>query len=159
MSEQSRREDETPKARIDRDLMEMLNEIRVALPGVEVLFGFLLILPFSGGWERVDGNRQDVYFGAVVATAVAIALLIAPTAHHRLRFRDPVKEQMLRTTTKLVVAGLVMTALSVSLILYVVVDVLYSSAVAAGVAAGFGFLVSLLWFVAPWCYRETDPER
>lgn len=150
-------EGETPKARIDRELIELLNEIRVALPGVEVLFAFLLTLPFTSGWEQVDGSHRDVYFAAVVCTALAIALLIAPSAHHRLRFRDPIKEQMLKTSTTLVIAGLVMIAAAISLILYVIVDVLWSSAVAATIAAVFGLFVAVLWFVVPWFYRRPDP--
>src|SRR3954469_8737765 len=79
--------EETEKERIDRELIELLNELRVALPGVQVLFAFLLILPFQQRFSQVDELDRLVYAAALVSSAVAAALLIAPSVHHRVNFR------------------------------------------------------------------------
>ena len=150
---------ETPKERVDRELMEMLNELRVALPGVEVLFAFLLTLPFTQGWDSITSTERNVYFAAVLTTACAIALLIAPSAHHRLRFRDAVKEHMLQTTSKLAVAGLVLLAASVGLVLHLLTSVVHGNGPAAIVAGLFGVGVALLWFVVPFRYRRDSFEH
>ena len=81
---------EDEKGRRDRELIELLNELRVAMPGVQVLFAFLLIVPFSSGYPKMTGLQRDVYFVAFLCAAVATILLIAPSAHHRLRFRGGV---------------------------------------------------------------------
>ena len=81
---------------LDKEMIELLNELRVALPGVQVLFGFLLILPFSNGWKDVSSVQRDVYFVSLLCTAVASALLIAPSAQHRIRWRAHDKEYLLR---------------------------------------------------------------
>jgi multisubunit Na+/H+ antiporter MnhB subunit len=148
-------EEESQKKRIDRELIELLNELRVALPGVQVLFAFLLTLPFTPGWDKINGTDKNVYFTAVVLTALSIALLIAPTAHHRMRFRDHVKEQLLRVTSKLAIAGLVLLVGAVSTTLYLITDVVYSSRPASFVAAGFGAGVMALWFLVPLLYRDS----
>lgn len=148
--------DETPKERVDRELMELLNELRVALPGVEVLFAFLLTLPFSAGWESISSTERNVYFTAVLTAASAIALLIAPSAHHRLRFRDEVKEHMLQTSSKLAIGGLVLLAASVGLVLHLLTTVVHGSGPAAIVAGMFGVAVALLWFVVPFRYRRDS---
>ena len=73
--------------RVDRELIELLNELRVALPGVQVLFAFLLTVPFSNGFQRLTGIQRNAYFVAFVLAALSAALLIAPSSYHRLRFR------------------------------------------------------------------------
>ena len=80
--------DESKAERLDRELGELLQELRVALPGVQVLFAFLLTVPFSQGFDRLTGFQRDLYFGILLATALASILFIAPTAYHRLRWRD-----------------------------------------------------------------------
>lgn len=152
-------DDETPKERVDRELMEMLNELRVALPGVEVLFAFLLTLPFTQGWDSISSAERNVYFTAVLTTGCAIALLIAPSAHHRLRFRDAVKEHMLQTTSRLAIGGLVLLATSVGLVLHLLTSVVHGSGPAAVVAGVFGVGVALLWFVVPFRYRRDSFEH
>ena len=87
MAEEGRQRDETPKERADRELIELLNELRVVLPGVTVLLAFLLAVPFAKGWSRVTVFQRDVFVVAFLATAVSVALLTAPSSYHRLRFR------------------------------------------------------------------------
>src|SRR5213592_241551 len=91
---ESQEKDETPKERADRELIELLNELRVVLPGVTVLLAFLLAVPFANGWTHVTTFQRDVFVVAFLSTAVAVALLTAPSSYHRLRFRQGNKERM-----------------------------------------------------------------
>jgi hypothetical protein len=147
---------ESKRERVNRELIELLNELRVALPGVQVLFAFLLIVPFSQGWEHIRGRDRNVYFAAVLLTALSTALLIAPSAHHRMRFRDSVKEQILRDATRFAIAGLASLALATAATLYLITDVVYRSDLAAVVAAAFGFGVIAFWFLYPLRYQPDD---
>ncbi len=96
---------ESAKQRVDRELVELLQEIRVALPGLELLFGFLLILPFTDRFEMITGLQRTVYLACFVTTAASAALMIAPTARHRIRFREVDKEVLLRESNRQVIAG------------------------------------------------------
>lgn len=149
-------EEETEKERLDRELLELLNELRVALPGVQVLFAFLLTLPFTQSWERISATDRRVYFAAVLLTAASIVLLMAPTAHHRLRFRDHVKAQMLKVVNSLAIGGLALLAAALACVLWLIADVVYGATWAAWTAAGFGAGMALLWFVVPLLYRDDS---
>jgi hypothetical protein len=152
-----RREDQ--KERVDRELIELLNELRVALPGVQVLFAFLLTVPFSQRFDVLSAADRRVYFAAVLGSAVASALLIAPSAHHRLRFRSGSKERMLKTANALAVAGMAVLALSMGAVVYVIAVVLHSTTTAAVVAAAVTAFIAALWFVLPLTYpQEQDVE-
>src|SRR5918992_965001 len=106
--------EDSQKSRRDRELMELLNELRVALPGVQVLFAFLLTVPFTQRFAAVTTSQKNVYFAAVLTASAATAFLIAPTAYHRIRFREGDKEQMLQTSSRLAIVGTIFLALSVS---------------------------------------------
>jgi Family of unknown function (DUF6328) len=99
--------EEDEKQRLDRELIELLNELRVVLPGVQVLFAFLLILPFSKGFAQVTESERVVYIAAVFCTTLATVLLTAPSSYHRLRFREHLKEQLIETSNRLAIAGMV----------------------------------------------------
>src|SRR5438309_6046704 len=99
-------DEESQKERRDRELIELLNELRVALPGVQVLFAFLLIVPFSNGFPRMTSLQRDVYFVAFLCALVSAVLLIAPSIHHRLRFRAQYKEQLLLRANRLTIVGM-----------------------------------------------------
>src|SRR6187431_1784929 len=86
--------DETEEERLDRNLSEMLQELRVALPGVQVLFAFLLAVPFQQGFEKITSFQKDVYFATLILTAMSAVMLISPTAYHRLTFRYQQKRQL-----------------------------------------------------------------
>ena len=153
----SRSFDEDHKERVDRELIELLNELRVALPGVQVLFAFLLVLPFQQGFREVTDEDRIVYTLALSLTALAAALLITPSMYHRLNFRRGKKEQMLFDANKLMVAGMVCTALAIACGVYLVVDVVYGGA-ASGAAIVVTLLVfGLFWFVLP-LLRRGEPE-
>ena len=151
--------DEGPKERVDRELIELLNELRVALPGVQVLFAFLLVVPFSQRYGVLSAGDRRVYFAAVLGSAAASAFLIAPSAHHRLRFRSGAKERMLKTANALAVAGMVALAFSMGCVVYVISAVLHSSTTAAVVTGVVTVGIAALWFVLPLTYPGGGDDR
>jgi hypothetical protein len=139
--------------RLDRELIELLNELRVALPGVQVLFGFLLAVPFSQGWQRVTDTERLVFFLTFLSTAVATVLLIAPSAQHRILWRARDKEALLRRANALALAGTVFLALSITGAVWVVTDVIYARAPTSAVTAAIAGLFAWVWFAAPLIRR------
>ena len=149
--------DEPHKERVDRELIELLNELRVALPGVQVLFAFLLILPFQQGFTDTSAEDQAVYTIALLACALATALLIAPSMYHRLNFRQGNKERMLHDANRLMITGVLLTAIGIACSIYLVVDVVYGG-VPALIATAMGLLVyGSLWVGLPLA-RRRDVE-
>jgi hypothetical protein len=151
-----RRDDESQKQRVDRELIELLNELRVALPGVQVLFAFLLTLPFTNRFEQVTGVTEAMYIVALAMTAAAAVVMIAPSAYHRLNFRTPQKERMLVTSNRLSIAGLVLLTVAMGSSLYVVVAFLYGSAVGGALAGGLGALMAAVWYGLPLWRRAHE---
>ena len=150
---------ETADERTNRELIELLNELRVALPGVQVLFAFLLTIPFSQRFGQLDPGDRRVYFWAVLATAAATLFLIAPTAHHRLRFRSGVKEQLIRVANACTIAGLVLMAFAISAVTYVITDLVYPGTLPRVVAGGLAGAFVVVWFLVPLLYRrERTPS-
>jgi hypothetical protein len=147
-------EKESPGERANRELIELLNELRVALPGVQVLFAFLLTVPFTQRFDVLDATQRRVYYAAVMTTAVSTLFLIAPTAHHRLRFRSGVKEQLLRVANVLALIGVALLAVAISLVTYLITDMLYDSTAAAVATACLGAAFAIVWFVIPLAYRR-----
>ena len=150
---------ETHKQRIDRELIELLNELRVALPGVQILFAFLLIVPFQETVDKITDFQRAVYFVTLVAAAVASALLIAPAAQHRVLFRQRDKEALLYRSSRSAFAGLVVLAVAVVSALLLVVDVLFSRTLAWVTAGGVGALLAWWWIAVPfWRRAHTEQE-
>ncbi len=144
-----RLEEETPKERADRELIELLNELRVVLPGVTVLFAFLLAVPFAKGWDRVTPFQRDVFLVAFLSTGIAVALLTAPSSYHRLRFRAGNKEHLVRVGNRLTIAGIAASAVSLEAVVLLVIDYVVSTGAAIGATAGFALLVLGLWYGLP----------
>jgi putative flippase GtrA len=151
--------DETPKARRDRELGELMQELRVALPGVQVLFAFLLTVPFSNRYGSLGTGDRRIYFAAVLAAAVSSLLLIAPAANHRLLFRDGTKERLLRAANRVAIAGFVTLGIGIGLALYLVTTVVYDTAVALVVTALVATMTVFTWFVFPRVLREFEEDR
>ncbi len=149
---------ETKAERADRNLSELLQELRVALPGVQILFAFLLTVPFSNGFPRLDGFQRDLYFGVLCSTAVATALLIAPSANHRLLFRMRDKENLVRVSNRLAIAGLLVLAVSLTGAVLLVSDMLFKSPAPAIFTAGIGLIITVLWIVMPVIRRVRIAE-
>ena len=140
---------EDRKERVSRELIELLNELRVALPGVQVLFAFLLAVPFAQGFTRVTDFQRALYFAVIALTAVSLALLIAPSAWHRLRFRQQDKERILRASNKMSIAGLGFLALAMTGAVMLIADFIYSPTltIISGIAAAIVY--GVLWYVMP----------
>ena len=141
--------DESEKERLDRNLEELLQELRVALPGVQVLFAFLLVVPFQMRFADITTFQRTVYFVTLLVATAATACLIAPTAHHRIEFRQQDKKRIVFSATKLAIAGLVLLASAMTGAVLLITDFLYHSDTVAIVAAGVALLFFVLWFAWP----------
>jgi hypothetical protein len=140
---------ETTDERLDRELEELLQELRLALPGVQILFAFLLVVPFNARFADVDDVQRDVWFVALLLALGAVACLIAPTAYHRLRFREFDKERLVTTATRLAVIGLACLACSLSASTFFVTGLVFSDRTAAAVTGVAAAVIGGLWFVLP----------
>ena len=149
-------DEETPKERRDREFGELLQEMRVVITGVQVLFAFLLTVPFTQRFPTLSGAERTVFFAAILAAAFASMLLIAPAANHRLLFREGEKEQLLKSANVLVITGLTLLAAGIGLSLYLVTSVVFTTKAALLTAAAFVVIAVLAWFVLPRLLREMD---
>ena len=156
MNAERPRDDESAKERADRELIELLNELRVVLPGVSVLFAFLLAVPFAKGWPRVTPFQRDVFVVAFLSTAVSVALLTAPSSYHRLRFRQGNKERMVRDGNRLAIAGITASAVSLEAVVLLVTDFVLSREAAIAAAAALFAIVALLWYGLPLLAAVRD---
>jgi hypothetical protein len=146
-------QDETPAQRLDRNTIELLNELRVAATGIQVLFAFLLVVPFNTGFRRVTSFERDVYFGTLLCVAIAAALLIAPSVHHRLLFRRHERRFLVETGSKMAIAATAFMAVGLTGILLLISDFLFGGAVAATVTAVAAVVIAGLWFGIPLLRR------
>lgn len=146
---------EGEKQRLDRELIELLNELRVALPGVQVLFGFLLAIPFAKGFATTTRFERDVFLGALASAMVAIILLMAPSAYHRILFRHHDKELLIRHANRLAISGTIALALALALSLMLVTRYVFDDTLACIVSGlALGLLVTL-WYLLPIWIRIT----
>ena len=151
---------ESRKERVDRELIELLNELRVALPGVQFLFAFLLIVPFQQTAKDLTTFQLDVYYVALVAAAIASGLLIAPAAQHRVLFRAHEKEKLLKRGHRSAFAGLVVLAIAIIAALLLVVDVLFCRTQAWITAGAVALLLAWWWIAVPFwvsAHSQQDP--
>ena len=146
---------ETEEERVDRNLQELLGELRVALPGVQVLFAFLLVVPFNQRFVEVTAFQQKLYLATLLFAAAASAFLIAPTVHHRVSFRRQDKEYLVVSANRLALIGLMLLAIAMTGAIVLVTDVIFHSltTIAAGVVVFL--LFALLWFGLPIRRRLT----
>jgi hypothetical protein len=152
--EENTRED--PQERTARELIELLQELRIVIPGVQILFAFLLTVPFSQGFTKLTTVQRDVFFATLLCTAVATALLIAPSAHHRLLFRQGVREQRLRMGNTLTILGLAFLVPAMVGVVYVITDLIFGLTTALIVTIAMALSFLLLWFVLPIPYRGNN---
>jgi hypothetical protein len=141
--------EETESERLDRNLQEMLGELRVALPGVQVLFAFLLVVPFNQRFADVTQFQKTVFFATLLCTTASTVCLIAPTNHHRLEFRRQDKHRIVHTGNRIVVLGLLLLALAMTGAVLFVTDFLYGTTTTIMAAAGAGVAFLLLWYAIP----------
>jgi hypothetical protein len=151
--------DESEAERLDRQLAELLQELRIALPGVQVLFAFLLTVPFSARFDSTTETQRGIYLGVLLATALATSLLLAPTSLHRLRFRQGRKRGIVELSHRLTIAGLVVLAFAVTGAVFLVTDVTFTRWAAWVAASGTFAVTATLWWVIPLTgRRETEDE-
>jgi hypothetical protein len=134
------------KKELDKEWLELLNELRVVLPGVQVLFAFLLAAPFSAGFGEVTHVQKNAYFLSLLATTLSSALLTAPTTFHRLRWRHGDKERMLQIMNRLTLTGVGVLALAMTSAFFVIADVLFGGPAAALWTAVVGLTFGVLWY-------------
>jgi hypothetical protein len=150
---------ESAQQRQNRELIELLNELRVALPGVQVLFAFLLAVPFANGFPKLNGTQRDVFFAAFIATALSTVLLIAPSSYHRLRWRQHDKERMLVISNALTIAGLFCLAVAITCAVFVITDFLFQRGWASLFTALVGGAFLVLWYGLPLAAAMRDLQR
>ena len=151
--------EETKKERVDRELIELLNEIRVALPGVQVLFAFLLTVPFSQRFSQVTAVQKDVYFATFVSAAAATIFLIAPSANHRVQFRQDDKEALLIRSNWLAIVGTVFLASAVMGTTFLITDILFGGLATGITTAILAGLLIWFWYGVPIVRRLTGPGQ
>jgi hypothetical protein len=148
--------DETPDEQLDRNTIELLNELRVAGTGIQVMFGFLLVVPFNAGWSKTTSFERTIYFVTLGLVAVAAFLLMAPPVQHRLLFRHHEKRYLIAAANRLAIAGMAFLALGFTGIL-----VLLSDYVVGGIAPIIAGVLTLaltggLWFALPLARRASE---
>jgi hypothetical protein len=149
--------DESEAQRADRNLGELLQELRVAGLGVQVLFGFLLSLPFTTRFTRLSAGQRDLYLASLVLAAVATALLVGPVAYHRLVFRRGQKERLVRAASVMAIGGLAAVGLAVSAAVLLVTSYVAGGPPAALITVFVVCVFALLWFVLPLARRHLRP--
>ena len=147
--------EETHDERVNRELIELLNELRVALPGVQVLFAFLLAVPFSQRFAETTALQRDTYMVALLSTLAGSVFLIAPTAYHRIRFRDRDKEALLLISNALAIAGVVCLAIGMTAVVFLVTDLIFKGAVTTVVTTLTAALFAVVWFLLPLVRKAT----
>ena len=140
---------ETPAERVDRNFNELLGELRIALPGVQVLFAFLLAVPFAQRFSQLTGFQRGLYFAVLLLTALASALLIAPTAYHRIQFRQGRKREILFFANRAAVLGLGALALAMTGAILLIADFLFGVAAAVPIGTATALLFGSLWYLLP----------
>ncbi len=135
--------DEDLKERLEREHNELLQELRSLIPGAQVLFGFLLAISFTQQFADLGDRERYVYYGTLLATAVALVLYMAPAAHHRLRFREGDKDYMLRKANREAIAGTVASSFALTGVLYLISQRMFETAEA--IVASVAFFVFLAW--------------
>ena len=155
-SEAEGQRDETAAERLDRNTMELLNELRVAGTGIQVMFAFLLVVPFQTGWQHVDSFERTDYFVTLLIVATSAFLLMAPPVHHRILFRRGEKRFLVRTANDLALAGMALLALGFVGILVLLSDVVLGGAGPVIIGALTAAFLAGVWFVLPIVRREEE---
>jgi hypothetical protein len=140
----------------DRQMIELLNELRVALPGVQILFAFLLTVPFAQGFQKVTPTQKGLFFATLLATAISTICLIAPSATHRLRFHAHDRAFLIESANTYLIVGLGFLAVAILLALAMITDVLFDGVVVWLAPAAVGTLLVTLWFARPLLRRGSS---
>jgi high-affinity Fe2+/Pb2+ permease len=151
--------EESESERLDRNLSELLQELRVALPGVQVLFAFLLAVPFQQNFTKITPFQEKVYFATLILTAASAILLISPTAYHRMTFRMQQKDDLVFLANRLTIAGLALLALAMTGAIMLITDVLFGTAATVVTAAATLAAFAAFWYLLPLRRRVSLTAR
>lgn len=141
--------DETKKQRVDRELNELLGELRIALPGVQMLFAFLLTVPFYARFESLDATSRGAFYSTFAATAMAAIFMIAPSSNHRISFRAQDKERLLFRANRFALVGLACLALAICGVVFFLSDMVLGHEAAPFACGAAATLIALTWYLAP----------
>jgi hypothetical protein len=150
---------ETEEERADRNLSDLLQELRVALPGVQVLFAFLLTVPFSQRFDQLSSFDQKLYYGVLITVALATVLLVAPTAGHRILFRRQQKEFIVTISNTLSLIGLFLLAIAMTGAIALISDFIFGATTAVISAIVMALAFAGFWYVGPLRRRQGLPPR
>jgi hypothetical protein len=151
--------DETRLEQLDRNTIELLNELRVAGTGIQVLLAFLLVAPFDSRFSRLSAFERDDYFVTLVCIALAAVLLIAPSIHHRILFRHHQKPYLLRVGNQAMIVAMIFLALGLTGILVLISDLVFGGPAAAIAGVATAVVIGGLWFALPLAHRRQTQER
>ncbi len=149
---------ETKDEQENRELIELLNELRVVLPGVQVLFAFLLTVPFTSKFDSIDNIETATYLVAFFTTAITSVLLMTPTTFHRIRFRQGDKEALLQMATRFTVAGMASLSVAMVSVIWLVSELVLTQRIANVIAAISAVVILGLWFAIPLWRRAEDND-
>ena len=147
--------DESSRERLDRNTLELLQELRVAGADIQVLFAFLLIVPFNNRFDRLSSFDRYDYFVTLLCIAVAAVLLISPTIHHRLLFRLQQKPYLIRTANRFAIAGIGFLSAGMVGILVLISDVMFGGVAAGVIGAIAALVIGAAWFGVPLARRRA----
>lgn len=159
MAERKSGREESEGERLDRNLGELLQELRVALPGVQVLFAFLLAVPFQRNFTDITNFQRDVYFATLLLTAISAALLISPSAYHRLTFRMRQKDHLIFLANRFAIAGLGCLALAMTGAIVLITDILFDTAATIVTGSAAILVFALLWYGLPLQRRISSDQE
>lgn len=159
MADRPSKGEESESERLDRNLAELLQELRVALPGVQVLFAFLLAVPFQQGFEEITPFQEKAYFITLLLTAISAALLISPTSYHRMTFRRGQKDHLISIANRLAIAGIGCLALAMTGAITLITDVLFGMTATIVVSAAALSMFVALWGLLPLRRRLESEEQ
>ena len=159
MAENGRREEAERERDLDQEWSELVEELRLAMPGTQVLFAFLLILPFQNRFNELSQNQTYIYFSALLCAAGAIILLITPTSMHRLRWRQQDKDALLRVANVTSIAATTFLAAGMTASVFLITDFLFGSSATAVVTAFVAGAFVLFWYGLPLLRRARDRRR
>jgi Family of unknown function (DUF6328) len=151
--------EESEGERLDRNLSELLQELRVALPGVQVLFAFLLAVPFQQNFTEISSFEKKVYFATLLCTAISAALLISPSAYHRLTFHLQQKRELVSISNRLAIAGLAFLALAMTGAIMLITDVLFGGVATVVFSLAAATMFAVLWGLLPLRRRLSLVRR
>jgi uncharacterized protein DUF6328 len=154
------RPDEDPGERLDRQWNELLQELRLAQTGTQILFAFLLSIAFQNRFQDADSFTHDVYAVTLIASALAVGLFLAPVSFHRIIYRQKLRDRMLPIANRMTIAGMLFLVVAIAGGVLLAADVVLSRPVAIIVDAIVLLLFAIFWYVVPaWVRRRTTADE